>query len=85
MSTDFPEKLPAKLKAIREHLGMTPDQLAAFVGAKNGEEILAFENDEDDLLVSVLFGYANLANIPVENLIHDELDLWARHGEKERA
>ena len=64
---------------------MTPDDLAPFVGAKSGAEILAFENDEDDLLVSVLFGYANLANIPVENLIHDELDLWARNDKKQRA
>jgi hypothetical protein len=42
-------------KSIREHLGMTPDQLAPFVGAKTGAEIEAYENDEDDLLVSVLF------------------------------
>ena len=76
MSTDFPEKLPAKLKAIRERLGMTPDQLAPFVGAKTGAEILAYENDEDDLLVSVLFGYAKMASIPVENMLHDDRDLW---------
>jgi transcriptional regulator with XRE-family HTH domain len=57
MSTeDFPNRLPEKLKAIREQLGMTPDQLADFVGARTGAEILAYENDEDDLLVSVLFG-----------------------------
>ena len=48
----------------------------AFVGAKTGAEILAYENDEDDLLVSVLFGYAKLAGIPVENLLHDERELW---------
>jgi hypothetical protein len=65
MSTDFPEKLPAKLKAIRERLGMTPDQLAPFVGAKTGAEILAYENDEDGLLVSVLWGYARLSGNPV--------------------
>jgi len=86
MSTaEFPTRLPEKLKAIRERLGMTPDDLAPFVVAQTGAEILAFENDEDDLLVSVLFGYANLANIPVENLIHDELDLWARHDKKKTA
>ena len=34
---------------------MTPDQLAAFVGAKTGAEIVAYENDEDDLL-SLCFG-----------------------------
>jgi len=76
MSTDFPEKLAAKLKAIRERLGMTPNQLAPFVGAKTGAEILAYENDEGDLLVSVLFGYAKMANVPVENLIYDDRDLW---------
>ena len=70
MSTaDFPKRLPEKLKAFREHLAFTPDQLAPLVGARTGAEILAYENDEDDLLVSVLFGYAKLANIPVENLI----------------
>jgi len=82
---EYPTRLPEKLKAIREHLGMTPDDLAPFVGAKSGAEILAFENDEDDLLVSVLFGYANLANIPVENLLHDDRDLWARHDKKQTA
>jgi len=58
MSTaEFPTRLPEKLNAIREHLGMTPDQLAPFVGAKTGAEIETYENNEDDLLVSVLFGY----------------------------
>ena len=76
MSTaDFPKRLPEKLKLIRERLAMTPDQLAAFVGAKTGAEILAYENDEDDLLVSVLWGYARLANVPIENLMDDDLDL----------
>ena len=80
MSTaDFPTQLPEKLKAIRERLGMTPDQLAPFVGAKTGAEILAYENDEDDLLVSVLWGYAKIANVPVENLLHDDRDLWFGH------
>ena len=71
----FPKNLPKKLKAIREQLGMTPDQLAPFVGAKTGAEILAYENDEDDLLVSVLWGYAKLANVPIENIIYDDRDL----------
>jgi hypothetical protein len=58
---------------------MTPDQLAPFVGAKTGAEILAYENDEGDLLVSVLWGYAKMANVPVENLLHDDRDLWFGH------
>ena len=78
MSTDYPKRLAEKLKAIREHLGMTPDQLAPFVGAKTGAEIEAYENDEDDLLVSVLLAYAKMAGVPVENLLHDDRDLWVR-------
>ena len=73
---EFPKRLPEKLKAIREHLGMTPNQLAPFVGAKTDAEILAYENDEEDLLASVLFGYAKMAGIPVENLLYDDRDLW---------
>ena len=71
--SEFPERLPEKLKAIRERLGFTPAQIAPFVGAKTGAEILAYENDEDDLLVTGLWGYAQLANIAVENL------LWFGH------
>ena len=80
MSTaDFPRRLPEKLKTIRERLGMTADQLAPFVGAKTGAEILAYENDEDDLLVSVLWGYAKLAGVPIENILYDDRDLWLGH------
>jgi transcriptional regulator with XRE-family HTH domain len=75
----FPKRLPEKLKAIRERLGLSPNDLAPFVGAKTGAEILAYENDEDDLLVSVLYGYAKLAGVPVENLLHDDRDLWLGH------
>ena len=75
----FPKHIPEKLREIRERLGMTPDQLAPFVGAKTGAEIEAYENDEDDLLVSVLFGYAKMAGIPVENILHDDRDLWRGH------
>jgi hypothetical protein len=75
----FPKRLPEKLKAIRERLGLSPNDLAPFVGAKTGAEILAHENDEDDLLVSVLYGYAKLAGVPVENLLHDDRDLWLGH------
>ncbi len=78
-SVQFPKRLPEKLKAIRERLAMTPDQLAPFVGARTGAEIEAYENDEDDLLVGVLFGYAEMAGVPVENLLHDDRDLWLGH------
>lgn len=74
-NVDLPKRIPEKLKTIREHLGLTPDKIAPMVGAKTGAEILAYENDEDDLLLSVLCGYAQMVNIPIENLLHDDRDL----------
>lgn len=78
MSTDFPKRLPEKLKLIREQLGLTPDELAPKVGARTGAEILAYENDEDDLLFTVLWRYAKLAGCPIDNLIYDNLELSFR-------
>ena len=73
--TPFPKSLPRKLKAIRERLKLTPIQIATKVGAKSGIDILAYENDEDELPVSILFGYARLAGIPVENLLCNDRDV----------
>jgi hypothetical protein len=32
-----------------------------------------------NLLVSVLWGYAKMGGVPVENLLHDDRDLWLGH------
>ena len=74
----FPKRLPEKLKMIREQLGLTPDEIAPIVGARTGAEILAYENDEDDLLVTVLFAYAKLAGCPIDNLFYDDLEVSFR-------
>ena len=59
---------------------MTPDQLAAFVGAKSGAEILEYESDGGDLPVCVLWAYARLAGIPMMNLIDDDLEVnWSNN------
>lgn len=71
----FPKRIPKKLRAIRERLKLKRDEIARRVGARNSAEIAAYENDEDDLLVSVLFGYAKMAGIPVENILHDDREL----------
>ena len=76
----FPKRIPEKLKAIRERLGLTPDEIAKQVGAKNGSEIVAYENDEDDLLVSVLWGYARLSGNSLMNLMDDSLEVnWTNN------
>src|ERR1044072_3491802 len=69
-SPPFPKRIPEKLKTIREHLGLTPDEIAPKVGAKNGREISMYENDEVDLLVPVMWGYAKLAGCPIDNLVY---------------
>jgi transcriptional regulator with XRE-family HTH domain len=74
-----PKRIPEKLKAIRERFQMTHDEIARFVGARNGAEIEAYENDEDDLLVSVLWRYTKLADVPIENIVDDARDLWLGH------
>ena len=71
----FPQRIPEKLKTIREHFNLSPDEIAPMVAARTGAEILAYENDEDDLLVTVLWGYVKLAGCPVESLWNDDLEV----------
>lgn len=70
-----PQRIPEKLTVIRNRLGLTREEIAKKVGAKTGAEIKAYEEGEDELLVSVLFGYANLAGCPVDNLLADDLEV----------
>ena len=72
---DFPKRIPEKLKAIRDRLRLTPDKIAPKVGPLTGAEILAYENDEDDLLVTILCGYARLSGNPIMNLLDDNLEV----------
>ena len=75
---EFPKRIPEKLKAIREHLKLTPDEIASIVGARTGAEILAYENDEDDLLVTVLWNYSKLAGCPIDQILYDNLEVTFR-------
>lgn len=80
MSSDFPKRLGEKLKAIRTRLGFTPEQIASFVGATDGAEIVSYENNEGDLPVSVLWAYARLSGNPMMNLIDDDLEVnWSNN------
>ncbi len=63
---------------IREHLKLTPDEIAPKVGARTGAEILAYENDQDDLLVTVLWNYSKLAGCPIDQILYDNLEVQFR-------
>lgn len=71
----FPKRLPEKIKTIRERLGLMPDEIAPKVGARTGAEILAYENDEDDLLITVLWNYSKLAGCPIDQILYDNLEV----------
>ena len=45
----------------------------------NAATIEAYEGGELDYLYRVLHASAKLADIPVENLTHDDRDLWFGH------
>ena len=50
-----PKRIPEKLKTIREHFRLMPDEIAPRLGARKGAEILVLGNNEDDLLVPVFW------------------------------
>ena len=75
MSSDFPKRLGEKVKTIRLRLALTPDEIAQFVGAQDAAEIVAYEDDEGDMPISVLWAYARLAGNPMMNLIDDDLEV----------
>lgn len=79
MSSDFPKRLGEKLKAIREHSKLSPDEFAPHVQVKDGAEIACYENGTGELPVTILLRYARLINLPLENLVDDDRDLWFGH------
>jgi transcriptional regulator with XRE-family HTH domain len=80
MSTDFPKRLGEKLKTIRERLGLSPQEIAQFVGAKDAAEIVSYEDDDGDMPVSVLWAYARVSGNPIMNLMDDDLEVnWTNN------
>jgi hypothetical protein len=57
---------------------LTPSEVAPKVGARTGAEILAYETDEDDLLVPLLWNYSKLAGCPVDQILYNNLEVTFR-------
>lgn len=74
------KRIPEKLIEIRRRSGLTRAQIAEKVGAKSSAEIEAYENDEDELLVTVLCGYANLAGCSIDSLASDDLEVYSANN-----
>ena len=77
----LPQRLPAKLRQIREALGLSQSELLRRLGA---EEFLTYHRISDYELgkneppLDVLLSYARLAGVCVDVLIDDDLDLPAK-------
>ncbi len=75
----IPIKLGQKLKAIREHLGLTGEQLIAELDCPSVPldtgVITKFEKGRRDPSSIVLLKYARLIKVSTDVLIDDELDL----------
>jgi transcriptional regulator with XRE-family HTH domain len=72
-----PARLGEKLLHIRQSLGLSQNQLIRRLGFKELVQgtISAFEAGGREPSLLVLLAYARAANISVESLIDDELDL----------
>ena len=77
-----PERLAEKLKAIREQLGLMPDELIQKLDCTRARllrsSISRFESGLREPPLPVLLQYARLANISLEVLVDDELNLPAK-------
>jgi transcriptional regulator with XRE-family HTH domain len=76
-----PERLAEKLLAIRTALGVSQPELHRRLGVEHLIEyhiISRYEQGKREPPLMILLEYARLANVYVEVLIDDELDLPAR-------
>jgi len=73
-----PEKLPEKLRIVRERLGLSQNEIVEALGEK-GEmfrsTISAFERGTREPSLLILLRYARLIGVSTDILIDDEMDL----------
>lgn len=78
-SREKPERLAEKLKAIREALGVSQGGILIRLGQRdskiNRASISGYELGDREPSLLVLYAYSKLANVHLEVLIDDDLDL----------
>lgn len=75
-----PERLGVKLRAIREALGLSQTGMVTRLGDEGivASQISEYETDKREPSLITLLRYARLANVCLDALIDDELDLPAK-------
>lgn len=73
-----PLRMAAKLRAIREQLGLSQSQMLARLGLEDTMHygrISQYENDEREPTLMTLLAYAHVAGVHLEDIVSDDLDL----------
>lgn len=73
-----PARLAEKLRTIREALGLSQNEMVNRLGLNNEltrEEVSAFERGTHEPNLLVLLAYSEVANIFLEVLVRDDLDI----------
>lgn len=71
-----PRRLAEKLLEIRKHYGLSQSELVAELGLDIDYNFISkYELDRNEAPIDVLLAYCRYANIPLEQLADDELDL----------
>ena len=70
-----PKLLASKLLTIRQDLGLSQSQIGKRLGIQEYTNVSKYERDVNEPTLMIVLAYARLAEIPVEYLIDDALDL----------
>ena len=73
-----PLRMAAKLRTIREELGLSQSQMLARLGLEDTMHygrISQYENDEREPTLMTLLAYSHVAGVHLEDLVSDDLDL----------
>src|SRR5689334_25303920 len=76
-----PQRLAAKLRTIREALGLSQTQMLARLGLEDNMHygrISQYENDEREPALTTLLYYAHAAGVHLEDIVDDDLELPAK-------
>jgi transcriptional regulator with XRE-family HTH domain len=71
-----PKRLAEKLKQIREALGLSQKEMAERLGIyRTHHHISKYERGKAEPFMEVLLAYSRLANVTMQQIIDDDLDL----------
>ena len=76
-----PERLPGKLRQIREALGLSQSEMLRRLGFEDVldyKRISEYELGNNEPPLAMLLSYARVVNVSTDVLIDDELDLPAK-------